>query len=69
MEARLTFTAGCFVRTDLVGRVRAFLFREGADYTLDENRGWLESEYYLTIRGVEAGNLAHSVRSLIKAYE
>jgi len=66
MEARFSFKAGLLIRSAMVRAIRGFLFDEGADYTLDEDKGWFDSTYYLTIRGPESEVLAKSIQRWIK---
>lgn len=68
MEQRVVLTAGALIRSELVSTVRRFLFTEGADFTITEDRGWLESDYYITIRGENATRLAKALRLWIQAF-
>ena len=69
MVTRLEFSAGALIRGELVRRIRSFLFHKGATFTLDEQRGLFDTDYYLTIHGEDAEDLAKRVRACIQEYK
>lgn len=68
MEQRVVFTAGALIRGDIISEVRRFLFLGGADFTITEDRGWIESDYYVTIRGENSRRLANTIRLWVEAF-
>lgn len=48
---RHTFTAGALVRKDVVSYLRQAAWRAEVDLDIQEDRRWLSSRYYYTVRG------------------
>ena len=54
---RVTLTVGRLVRRDVVRRIRDYCFVHGLTLTIDEDRGWLDTTLYITVRG-QGGQVA-----------
>jgi hypothetical protein len=49
---RCTITVGNLWGVSAVEReVRGVLFREGFEFTIEKQRGWMNTVFYLTVRG------------------
>lgn len=62
ITCKFTFTAGVLIRKQVVSEIRNAAFRAGVNIKMDEDSGWLDSNYRVTLSGEE-----NSVLKLKKA--
>lgn len=50
---KFTFSAGVLVRKQIVSEIKNAAFRAGVNIKMDEDSGWLDSNYRVTLSGEE----------------
>ncbi len=62
ITCKFTFTAGVLISKQVVSEIKNAAFRAGVNIKMDEDSGWLDSNYRVTLSGEE-----NSVLKLKKA--
>lgn len=62
ITCKFIFTAGVLIRKQVISEIKNAAFRAGVNIKMDEDSGWLDSNYRVTLSGEE-----NSVLKLKKA--
>lgn len=51
IESRFTFSAGMVIRKTVVSKIKTAAFKAGVNINIDEDKGFLSSNYRVTLSG------------------
>lgn len=68
---RVTFQAGALIRRQVISQLKQYCFRNGLELSVDEDKGFLESTYFVDIKGPDEALITakHALESWVRTLD